>query len=632
MHIHWGIFSLALPWLVGASSTLFQGGTIIAFDPNTESLRVIRNGSILVENDRIQTVAESGAHISVSNDTEVVDITDKILAPGQISTHWHGWQTAFKTLGSNASLVEYFNRFGEFVAGGLFTPEDVYVGQLAGVLESLNAGVTTILDHAHHTWSNATAAAGLQASVDSGGRVFWAYGFHNITNLNPPFLVEEQLRNFRDLALNGSYKNSPVEIGVAYDSFGPNPNVEEVKAVIRTAEECNASVITSHCLQGPWGVDNSPEDLAALGILNHSIPIVLSHASFLSASGAQLLRSTNQYISITPESEMFYGYGDFSSHLIQDQASLGVDTHFAFSADMLTQTRIWLREARARLFAPVLERWQVPGPNPMSVNQAFLLSTRHGGLALRREDLGVLVEGAKADLVVWNAKDAPGMLGWNDPVAAVVLHAGVGDVEAVMVDGEWVKKGGRLVFEGYYDAFRERFLSSARRIQAKMLATPSVFPGVGEVFPLSGVLRPEVIRIFVRMRLERCVARTHDALPNIVDAVQKVRMIILRQPVRHVCSWCVMDVVAKVWASPAELHPALAGIKVFHLSSVCLEKNSSVLLGTNAASAFHLITVSVTIVGQTLWPFAVTPDLDFLGRPAALPPKKQQQQYQDDDQ
>lgn len=105
---------LVAPGLAVASSILFQGGTIIAFDKKTEGLQVIRGGSVLVTDDRITTVAGPGTKISVKNDTEVVDITGKILAPGQINTHFHGWQTAFKTLGSNTSLVEYFSRYGEF--------------------------------------------------------------------------------------------------------------------------------------------------------------------------------------------------------------------------------------------------------------------------------------------------------------------------------------------------------------------------------------------------------------------------------------------------------------------------------------------------------------------------------------
>ncbi|KAK3360574.1 amidohydrolase [Lasiosphaeria hispida] len=494
------ILLAALGWAAG-SSILFRGGTIIAFDKGTESLQVIRNGSVLVTDDRIVSVSGSAPR-NIPAQTEVIDIAGKILAPGQVNTHLHGWQTAFKTLASNTSLVEYFSRYGEFAAAGLLTPEDVYIGELAGLFESLNGGVTTILDHAHHTWSNATAQAGLVASIDSGARVFWAYAFHNITTITPNFLVPEQLGNFRDLVKNAPLKGSPTEVGVAYDAFGPNPNVGEVNAIISLAKELNASVITTHSLQGAWGIDNSPENLNTLGILNISIPIVLSHASFLTATGAQLLRSTNQYISITPESEFHYGHTHPHSHLIQDQSSLGVDTHFTFSSDILTQTRLWLQSVRRRLYSEVLGRWEVPDNNPMSVNQAFLLATRHGGLALRRDDLGVIAPGAKADLVVWDAASSPAMLGWNDPVAAVVLHASVADVEAVLVDGRWKKRGGRLVGGvkiDYYGDVQKRFLASAKRIQNKLIETPSVFPRAGDVwapsgFPVADALTVDTLR------------------------------------------------------------------------------------------------------------------------------------------
>jgi hypothetical protein len=41
------------------ASTIFQGGTIRAFDKETQGLKVICNGSVLKENDRITGVFES---------------------------------------------------------------------------------------------------------------------------------------------------------------------------------------------------------------------------------------------------------------------------------------------------------------------------------------------------------------------------------------------------------------------------------------------------------------------------------------------------------------------------------------------------------------------------------------------
>lgn len=74
----------------------------------------------------------------------------------------------------------------------------------------------------------------------------------------------------------------------------------------------------------------------------------------MDAADVSLLRSTNQYLSITPESEYQYGHSNVNSQLILDQACIGVDTHFTFSTDIVTQVRIWLQEVRNRLYNQAL--------------------------------------------------------------------------------------------------------------------------------------------------------------------------------------------------------------------------------------------------------------------------------------
>lgn len=450
-----------------STSKLFSGGTIIAWDDEANSLNIIRNGSILVVNDQIQSVSGEGESSSLSAD-EVIDVSGQIITPGFIDTHRHGWQTALKTLGSNTSLAEYFSRYGEFAAAASYRAEDVYLGQLAGLYEALNAGVTTSLDHAHHTWSNETAYAGLNASIESGARVVWAYAFHNIPTLN--YTVADQIPNFREIAEGSLLDGTNVDLAVAYDSWGPNPP-PEAQQIADLIKEYNVSALTTHCLSGPWGIDNLPEDIHAFDVLNGSTPVVFSHGSFMSGKGALLLRDTNQFISITPESEMHYGHTHPHSYVLQDQAALGVDTHFTYSTDILTQARIWLQSVRYQFYDEVVSGWRIPPNNPMSVVQAFTLATRAGGLALRRPDLGVIKAGAKADLVVWNARESPALLGWRDPVAAVMLHASVGDILHVTVNGEFVKRDGKLTAESYPQV-REDFLQSAERIQGIWAKTP----------------------------------------------------------------------------------------------------------------------------------------------------------------
>ena len=161
-----------------------------------------------------------------------------------------------------------------------------------------------------------------------------------------------------------------------------------------------------------------------------------------------------------------------------------MDTNWTFSGDLLTQARFWLQTVRNSGYRKTLDAGLLPRETPMAVEQAFLLATRQGGRALRRDDIGVLQVGAKADIVVFNG-DSPNMLGWSDPIAAILLHAHPGDVEHVLVDGQFRKRDFQLVCKKLdWTKVRARFLQAARRIQPQV-ATPPPMPdklwGLGEM-------------------------------------------------------------------------------------------------------------------------------------------------------
>lgn len=213
---------------IATCAKLLSGGTIIAFDQEAEQLEVIRGGSVLIEGDQITSVFDTASPSGIPSDTELVDCTNKIITPGFIDTHRHGWQTVFKTMASNTTLAEYAFRYSAFAAApSVFTPDDVYISQLAGIHEAVAAGVTTMLDHAHHTWTPEHSAAGLKASVDSGARVFFGYTFQNAS---AKFGIPEQIAQWKDLA--SSTSSSLTELVVAYDGFTFNPTGAHTQAIM----------------------------------------------------------------------------------------------------------------------------------------------------------------------------------------------------------------------------------------------------------------------------------------------------------------------------------------------------------------------------------------------------------------
>ncbi|KAB2571020.1 5-methylthioadenosine/S-adenosylhomocysteine deaminase [Lasiodiplodia theobromae] len=460
-----------------ARSTLLENGTVISFDDASQSLKVLHNTSVLVTGTRIAAIFDSNTSNppDIPKDAERVDASNKIISPGFVDTHRHGWQTQFRTLASNTTLAEYFYRYGQYTqAKTVFTPSDIYYGQLAGIYEALNAGVTSILEHAHGTFSPEASAASLQASLDSGVRMWWCYGFSAFDDASIADF-RTQAASHPSLAPNA---DSLVQYGMAYDGWA-SASASEIDSVVALARDpaSNVAAFTTHTIGGPWHFDNGPVALtskspaAADFVANAPFPIVFSHGSFLSPADAALLRQHDRHVSITPESEMHYGHDHPATAHVMDQAALGVDTHFTFSSDILTQTRLWLQTVRRGAYRRTLEGWAIPTSNPMSVRQAFLLATRNGGLALRRDDVGVVRVGAVADLVLFDG-GSPNMLGWADAVAAVVLHANVGDIKDVMVGGEWRKRDGVLVTRQDRREVEEKFLESAKRIQKIWKDTP----------------------------------------------------------------------------------------------------------------------------------------------------------------
>ena len=214
------------------SSILLQGGTIVAFNHENESLDIRRGSSVLITNDRITSIFPASDQYPLPPNTEIVDVRGKIVTPGFVDTHRHGWQTGLKTTCANSSLAEYLFRYSPMSpVGEQYRAEDVYIGQLAGLHEAIYAGVTSTLDHAHSTWSAEKTNAGLQASLDSGVRVWYCY------SLNPHqagFSFAEQVADLKSMADEGRCKDSCVELGVAFDHFSGS-SAQDVKRVLDLA-------------------------------------------------------------------------------------------------------------------------------------------------------------------------------------------------------------------------------------------------------------------------------------------------------------------------------------------------------------------------------------------------------------
>ena len=82
-----------------------------------------------------------------------------------------------------------------------------------------------------------------------------------------------------------------------------------------------------------------------------------------------------------------------------------------------------------------------------TTEQVFNLGTIQGARAVHMEDkTGSLAEGKLADIVIFDAT-SPGMVcaAEQDPVAAVVRHSSIRDIETVIINGVVRKEAGHLL-------------------------------------------------------------------------------------------------------------------------------------------------------------------------------------------
>lgn len=121
---------------------LLKGGTLLIHDDDDNV--VPTRADLLVEGDVITRIE---ADITPGGGARVVDCASKIVSPGFISTHAHLWQSQLKGRHASHTLVDYMP--SGCYSGTFYTMADLFWGQLAGAMESVDAGTTTVVDHSH---------------------------------------------------------------------------------------------------------------------------------------------------------------------------------------------------------------------------------------------------------------------------------------------------------------------------------------------------------------------------------------------------------------------------------------------------------------------------------------------------
>ena len=422
-----------------ANRLLLRGGHVLTMDP---ALGDLPKGDVLIDGDAIATVAPQ-----IDADAEVLDASGKIVIPGFVDTHRHTWEAAIRGCAPNATLDDYFVEVLDTFAP-VYRPEDVYASNLAGALECLNAGITTLVDWSHINNTPEHPDAAIRGLQEAGIRAQYAYGSANTSLADYWYeskiaIPADDVRRVRETY----FSSDGGLLTMALATRGPGFCIDDVvRAEWGLARELGIP-ITVHVamgrVAGRFGMINM---LNGLGLLGPDTTYI--HCCYFSDEEWQLVADTGGTVSIAPQVEVQMGHGwppVMKSIEYGLRPSLSIDVVTTVPGDMFTQMRCAFGCERARVNAVAWEaNTEVPA-NILKARDMLQMATLNGAAVAGLEArTGSLTPGKQADVVVLDAT-ALNVAPLIDPYAAVTLCADVSNVDTVIVGGNVRKRDGRLV-------------------------------------------------------------------------------------------------------------------------------------------------------------------------------------------
>ena len=443
--------------------TLIRGATVITMDRQGE----LPSGDVLVRGDVIAEIAPRIA----SDSAEVIDASGYIVIPGLINAHMHTWQTALRALASNWTLLEYFAKMHAGLAT-VFQPEDLHIATLAGALNQINCGTTTLVDWCHNNPTPAHNDAAVDALLKSGIRAAF---FHGTPKPDPkpgqqPFWEVPHPRAEVERLLKAHQGQAMLSIHAAV--LGPHYSTLEV-ALHDFAMAKDLGLIASlHQGGGPARTPDGWARLQAQGLLGEHVNIVHGHA----LDDEQLRRfcDLGMSFSAAAENEMTQGHGHPLTGRLKQfgrAPSLGADLESVLGGDMLTQARIALGIQRSLdNVAHRQAHGTIPPTSTLTTREALSWVTVEGARMLGQLDrIGTLAPGKQADLVMIRASDL-NMQPVHDPLSSVVFQTTLANIDSVMIAGQWKKRHGQLQGVVLPPLLEELQASGRRIVQAMGLA------------------------------------------------------------------------------------------------------------------------------------------------------------------
>ena len=372
---------------------------------------------------------------------EEIDLGGAVITPGLVNTHHHLYQTLTRAQAQEADLFTWLKTL--YPIWARLDGEAEYAAARTGLAELMLSGCTTAFDH-HYVFPKGQPGvidALLQAAEDVGAHLVVGRGSMDLGEsqggLPPDSLVED-----RETILAETEALIQRGVEVAVSPCSPFSVTREL--MVESAELARKHGVPLHTHLAETVEEEAycqellgctpVEYLEQVGWLADDV--WCAHCVHLSDDDVRRFGELGVGVAHCPTSNLRLGAGVARVRELLDAGApigLGVDGSASNErSDLFLEVKQALLVARGR-----------HGPLAMTTRDALKLATRGGASVLRRDDIGSLEAGKRADLAVWRT-DGLELAGAADPVAGLVL-AGPHRVDRLFIAGEQVVRDGHLV-------------------------------------------------------------------------------------------------------------------------------------------------------------------------------------------
>jgi 5-methylthioadenosine/S-adenosylhomocysteine deaminase len=392
------------------------------------SLGDIADASVHVRNGEIVAVGKD-----VGGGGEKIDGAGMIVMPGLVETHWHMWNTIFRSFAGDKPEEGYFPtvaRFGQQVG-----PDDVFQSTRLSAAEAINSGMTFVHSWCHNVRSTAHAEADVRALAEAGIRARhscgWPQGLPDTQSADQAPL-ESLAKNWKDWSNEGL-----LTLGMAWrGQFRAGP----IKPEVYQPEFDNARKlglpITVHVAAAAHRAVGQIELLYKAKLMGKDVQLV--HALAASDAELDMIKESGAAVSVSPGSELRIGYG---YPQVSEMLAKGIPLGISIDTSALTGSSNMFGVLK---LARDSENAKAENEFKMSARRALELGTIGGARSMGIDDkVGSLTSGKRADLIAISP-NALNMAVVSDPAHLVLEATGPENIDTVVVDGRILKRGGKL--------------------------------------------------------------------------------------------------------------------------------------------------------------------------------------------